>query len=66
MVFLVKDMISSFNKSTKRMMNPFLVGKLDLSTINHFPFPKVDSNYFKDENKGDKKDVLFTRNYIDT
>jgi hypothetical protein len=48
------------------MMNPFLVGKLDLGTINHFPFPKIEANYFKDENKGNKLDVLFTKNYIDT
>lgn len=48
------------------MMNPFLIGKLDLGTINHFPFPKIENNYFGDQNKGNKVDVHFTKNYIDT
>lgn len=46
------------------MMNPFLIGKLDLGTINNFPFPKIEPNYF--EGRGNMKDVPFSKNYVDT
>eukprot|EP00356_Strombidium_inclinatum_P000258 CAMPEP_0170508846 /NCGR_PEP_ID=MMETSP0208-20121228/63636_1 /TAXON_ID=197538 /ORGANISM="Strombidium inclinatum, Strain S3" /LENGTH=43 /DNA_ID= /DNA_START= /DNA_END= /DNA_ORIENTATION= len=35
------------NKTFKKTLNPFWVSKLDLNTINHFPFPEVKHSYFK-------------------
>lgn len=49
-------------------MNPLLVSKLDLNTINHFPFQKLPVSYFKDSSSvgGDQSDVAFSRKFIET
>jgi hypothetical protein len=40
-LFLVKDMLSGFKKTYKKNLNPLLIAKLDLNSINHFPFPDM-------------------------
>jgi hypothetical protein len=46
-IFLVKDMISTMNKSFKKSLNPFFIANLDLNSINHFSFPDIPIDYFK-------------------
>lgn len=41
MLFLVKDMIAQLSRQYKKNMNPMLIAKLDLHSINHFPFQKM-------------------------
>ena len=41
MSFLIKDLVAGLNKTFKKSMNPFIVAKLDLTSINHFPFPQM-------------------------
>lgn len=68
LVFLVKDMIAQLNKQYKKSMNQLLVAKLDLNTINHFPFQKLPLSYFQDKSSGggDQHDVAFSRKFIET
>lgn len=40
-VFHIKDMVSNLGKSEKPIINPFIVGKLDIETIAHFDFPII-------------------------
>lgn len=39
--FYMKDMVSQLTKSQKQNINPFLIGKLDIETINFFEFPSL-------------------------
>lgn len=39
LTFYVKDLVSHLSKSLKTNINPFLIGKLDIETINFFDFP---------------------------
>lgn len=66
LLFLMKDMIAQLNKQYKKSMNPVLVAKLDLNSINHFAFPKMAKAYFEAGGAGDRKDVNFTRQFIET
>lgn len=63
-IFLVKDMIATLNKTFKKSLNPFWIAKLDLNSINHFPFPEMQKSYFTGE-RGDRSDVGFDRNFIE-
>ena len=63
-IFLVKDMIATLNKTFKKSLNPFWIAKLDMNSINHFPFPEMPTSYFTGE-KGDRSDVGFDRNFIE-
>ena len=58
-------MIATLNKSFKKSLNPFWIAKLDINSINHFPFPEMKQSYFSSE-KGNKNDVGFDRNFIET
>ena len=40
-LFYVKDMVSHLEKTTKPNINPFLIGKLDIESINFFDFPTL-------------------------
>lgn len=64
-MFLVKDMMAGFNKTFKKNINPLLIAKLDLNSINHFSFPDIPQSYFSGP-KGDLHDVSFDRNFIET
>ena len=39
MLFHIKDMLSELSGSKKSAMNPFIVSKLNISSIKLFPFP---------------------------
>ena len=56
--------MSNLNKTFKKNINPLIVGKLDLNSINHFPFPEMHQDYFGAQ--GDVHDVSFDRNFIET
>ena len=48
MVFLAKEAISTLTLTPKHALDPYLVSKLDVQTINFFDFPKLkkpDSKY---------------------
>ena len=47
LVFYTKEMLSQLTLSAKHALDPFLIAKLDLNTINFFDFPKLP----KAENK---------------
>ena len=40
-VFFTKEMIATLTKSPKLAIDPFLICKLDMNTINFFEFPKM-------------------------
>lgn len=63
--FLIKDMLATMRKSIKISMNPLWVGKLDLNSVNHFPFPQVNKSYFEHPEKGNQVDINFTRKFIE-
>ena len=46
-IFLAKEMISQLTLSPKHSLDPFLIAKLDIQTINFFDFPKLQ----KEDNK---------------
>ena len=60
-LFYLKDMVSHLEKTTKPNINPFLIGKLDIETINFFDFPattKENNPYLrKDANSYLKEDM---------
>lgn len=65
MMFLVKDMISQLARIYKKNLNPFFISKLDLFTVNYFPFPDMPKALMM--NKQLKRlDVNFSRNFIET
>ena len=41
MVFLAKEMISQLTLTPKHALDPYLVSKLDIQTINFFDYPKL-------------------------
>ena len=41
LVYFSKDMMAHLTKTPKLSLDPFLIAKLDLSTINFFDFPKM-------------------------
>ena len=47
MVFLAKEMISQLTLSPKHALDPYLVSKLDIQTINFFDYAKLK----KEDNK---------------
>ena len=47
LIFYAKEMVAELTLSPKAAIDPFVVSKLDVSTINFFNFPKIS----KDENK---------------
>ena len=44
MVFLAKEMLGQLSLTAKHSLDPFLIAKLDLNTINFFDFPKLTKN----------------------
>lgn len=63
-VFLIKDTIAYLNKTYKKNLNPFLVSKLDIESINYFKFPDLlKSQYLQESEK--KLDVLMNKNFIE-
>ena len=47
MVFFAKEMLSSLSMASKKTIDPFLIAKMNVNTINFFDFPKMP----KDQNK---------------
>lgn len=48
MVFLAKEMISQLTLTPKHALDPYLISKLDIQTINFFDYPrlkKADNKY---------------------
>ena len=41
LIFYAKEMIADLSNKPKHLVDPFLVSKLDIQTINFFEFPKV-------------------------
>ena len=41
MVFLAKEVISQLTITPKHALDPYLIGKLDVQSINFFDFPKL-------------------------
>ena len=46
-IFLVKDMVANLNRTYKKSLNPLWIARLDLNSINHFQFPEIHHDYFK-------------------
>lgn len=42
--FYIKDFITHLEKTTKKNVNPFYIGKLDIETIQNFDFQITSSN----------------------
>lgn len=63
-IFLIKDMVSTLTKAFKKSLNPLWIAKLDLNSINHFPFPDIPLDYFR-HGQGDEMDIQFSRSYVD-
>ena len=65
LMFLIKDMIAHLSTGFKRTLNPFLVSKMDLTTVTHFQFPEIAKLTMMGSTQS-KLDVNFTRNFIET
>jgi len=65
LMFLVKDMVATLNKSFKKSMNPFWVGCLDLHSINHFSFPEITKEYFSDKSSAEAE-MSFNRRFTES
>lgn len=53
-IFYAKEMLADLGFKPKKLLDPFLMAKLDLSSINYFDFPKIpeDLNKYTLRNKG--------------
>ena len=47
LIFYAKEMIADLSNKPKHLVDPFLVSKLDIQTINFFEFPKIKYEYNK-------------------
>ena len=41
MIFYAKEMFADLAKKPKHLINPYLIAKLDLTTVKYFDFPKI-------------------------
>lgn len=41
MIFYAKEMVSELSRKPKHLVNPFLIGKLDIDTIKFFDFARI-------------------------
>jgi len=41
LIFYAKEMIADLSNKPKHLVDPFLISKLDIQTINFFEFPRV-------------------------
>ena len=41
MVFLAKEMIAQLQMTPKHALDPFIISKLDIQSINFFEYPKL-------------------------
>lgn len=46
-IFIAKEMIADLTSKQKYQLDPFIIAKLDLQTINLFKFPKIDKQLNK-------------------
>jgi hypothetical protein len=46
-VFYAKEMVSDLTGKPKNNLDPFMMAKLDVQTINGFVFPKLDKSFNK-------------------
>jgi len=46
-IFYAKEMVSDLSSQPKHLLDPFLVAKLDVQTINFFNFPKLPTTMNK-------------------
>lgn len=46
-IFYAKEMISDLTNKPKHLLDPFLISKLDIQTINFFEFPKLNQELNK-------------------
>jgi hypothetical protein len=56
MVFYAKELIGDLSCKAKTSLDPFVIAKLDIETINHFTFPLIP----RDQNKYTKRHQGFT------
>ena len=47
MVFYAKEMLSSLTMAPKQLLNPYLVAKLNVNTVNYYEFPKMPKSQNK-------------------
>jgi hypothetical protein len=47
MIFYAKEMLADLTMKPKNLLDPFMICKLDLQTIDNFEFPKVPANLNK-------------------
>jgi hypothetical protein len=40
-IFYAKEMLADLNFKPKNLLDPFMIAKLDVSTIQYFDFPKI-------------------------
>lgn len=54
MIFYAKEMLADLNFKPKHLLDPFLMAKLNLETMNYFNFPKIpqEKNKYVMRNKG--------------
>lgn len=54
MIFYAKEMIADLTSKPKHLVDPFLIAKLDIDTIDKYDFPKIptDVNKYKLQRKG--------------
>ena len=46
-IYYAKSMLSELNFTPKERLDPFIIAKLDLSSINYFDFPKLPKEFNK-------------------
>ena len=47
MVFYAKEMLAQLTQQPKHLLDPFLIARLDLETIEHFNWPDTDTSLNK-------------------
>lgn len=65
LAFLAKDMVANFSRSLVTILNPVLVGKMDLNAVNAFQFPRVPRSFFLPGGSGGGEDVNWSRSFIE-
>lgn len=61
-MFYTRDLVSHLEKTIKPNINPFLIGKLDIETINFFEFQQLS----REQNKYTQKDINYLKEEMET
>ena len=47
MLFFTKEMMANLTKASKNSLDPYLIAKLDIETVNYFNFPQLPKEQSK-------------------